>query len=201
MNRDKKIGFTILGVVAALAIFYFFTWGLVIEIGHDFSYILPADYDCHEPDPPLEERIFIPDHYWFDYNSRQIPTLIIVNFVYWQSLPCDLQIDKGDPTYLESHENFKSFVYDSIKVRYSDGQTVVVVDRNTPIEDRSFDVDLNGPNIVYKNAITEKKDFDLIMIGTATKIDGTTIPFESTSRYEHERLFRVYTYMDLIGSI
>lgn len=192
MKRRRLKIFLAIALVIGGIIFQMTTWGVVIEIGHQFRYIFPSDYECGKEDPPPLERKFTPDHYSFEYNTIGGPIIVIINSIYWQSTPCSLLLSKSDPTYLQSHKNYTSFTFEKLDVVYKDGSIVHLIHSEIPIEARTHEICESCEQIMFKNAITKRMDFSIIMSGTLTRKNSTFESFDLRNDYRVETRFRIY---------
>jgi len=190
----------IIGVIAAASIvYYFFTGGVTIQFGGEFSYVLPDDYDFHRPDPPKEERVYIPDDFYFRYKQSGIPTILYVWSVTYSRVPCSLNLSTLDPTYLQSHERYESFCVDKILVTYSNGKSEQFDSNNREFLGKEHIIK-NG-RISIPEVLTEAADVAIQLSGYTKRKDGVIENFNHTERYTYERYFRVTTIWEALASI
>ncbi len=176
---------------------------MVIDVGHEFNYVSYENHDFNKPDLVVNNRIFIPKHFWIKYNSKKIPTLIIFNYIRWQFLPCDISLYKSDPTYLEAHKNYKKFIIEKFEIVYSDGTKKIILNEESPIEERTFEIcsDYKFNIVTFKKVITKKLDLSINISGVAIKENEEPAYFHLKKRYNYTKYFRIYPFSKIVASI
>ncbi len=203
MKRPSRKKIFIVFSILSILIFYFFTWGLVIDVGHEFIDVSSESQGCNEPDQEGGKRNFSPKHFWIRYNSKKIPTLIICNYIRWQFLPCDISLYKSDPTYLETHKNYKKFIIEKFEITYSDGTKKIILNKESPIEERTFEIcsDYKGNIVTFKKVITKKLDLSINLSGVAIKENEEATCFHLKKDYNYTKYFRIYPFLKIVTSI
>ncbi|MGJ8641738.1 MAG: hypothetical protein ACSHYA_20275 [Opitutaceae bacterium] len=188
------------GAIGLLSlIYYFFTGGLFISLGGEFTYVLSENYDCSKPDPPKEDRIYIPDDYHFKYTTTSIPTLLYVWRVNYKRIPCSMQLYMCDPTYLESDADYKSFCIDVITVFYSDGSSLSYRKEERDFLGTEHDIETRIESI--PNILEKALDAEIVISGYTRRKNGSVEPFIQTQQYTYDRYIDAWTLWEALASI
>ena len=174
MKRKKHI----LGVVAVVAIIMQLLPGCMMIGSHDDFAYQPAEKET--------TGSFIP-YLYIQKNTMRIPLLLFRIDI--DRLPHSFVMLQYDQTYLNSDEGFRSFVLDTLQLRFTDKTVVDCIAPDLPLEQRTFGISgktaYEYKKHVFEGVITKRMDFSVHAIGTAIKRDGSRVPFKRTTKYKY----------------
>jgi len=160
-----------------MAIMQFTPGCMMIGVHDDFVYL---------PSSRQASGDFIPCLYVQD-NTLSIPLLLFRIDI--DRLPHSFVMLQYDPTYLNTHEGFSSFILDDLYIEFSNGTRVNCIDPSLPKVKRTYSIpdkdNWKYEPQVFDGVITKRMNFTVHTVGTATKVDGTVVPFTRTSKYEY----------------
>lgn len=138
--------------------------------------------------PSVEQGEFIP----IVYPQIKSEDGTIVPFLIYRSkdkLPYDIALYLCDPTAAEKSKPYDQFVIENLEIKYNDGKSNILVNKDMPLKQRTFKIMKEGHNIIhnFQGKITRPVSFSVYLTGYSILNKATKHPFKRIQKFEYSK--------------